>query len=136
MDPRVWGIIIPFAPVAKARPRFARQGSFVKTYQDSKNRKAEDQLKLFLRATWNIVATGPLEGPLSIEVAFFMPKPKKMPKGRLHHTTKPDLDNLIKLLTDAANEVIYEDDRQIIEVTAYKEYDDNPRIELKIQEVL
>lgn len=136
MDPRVWGLIIPFAPVAKARPRFARRGSFVMTYQDKKNAKAESSLKLYLKSQWAILATGPLPGPLSVEVAFFMPKPKKMPKGRTHHTTKPDLDNLLKLLTDAGNEVIYEDDRQIVEVTAYKEYDDNPRIELKIQEVL
>ena len=37
-------------------------------------------------------------------------------------TTRPDTDNYIKLVTDAMNGIVYEDDNQIIAIQAAKFY--------------
>ena len=48
--------------------------------------------------------------PIKVEIIYT----KKNP------TTKPDLDNIIKLL-DALNGIAYDDDKQIVEIIARKE---------------
>lgn len=65
--------------------------------------------------------------PLSVTVELYFPrtetlKARKLPQGLMWKVTKPDLDNLIKSLFDALNEVVWEDDRQIVETTIRKMY--------------
>ena len=48
-----------------------------------------------------------------------------------HH--RVDIDNLLKLLGDSMNKIVYEDDYQITEVNAKKVYcPDNPRTEVTV----
>jgi len=37
----------------------------------------------------------------------------------------PDVDNLVKFALDGMNQLIYEDDRQVVKLTAYKLFDNN-----------
>ena len=70
--------------------------------------------------------------PVRVELDFFLPRPKAHYKrdGSLKvdraiwHTSKPDLDNLIKAVTDAITDTkqIWLDDSQICEITATKTY--------------
>ena len=41
-------------------------------------------------------------------------------------TSKPDLDNFLKLFLDAMNKVVYMDDSQIVEIFATKVYSKYP----------
>ncbi len=34
-----------------------------------------------------------LDGPLDIEMVFYMPRPKSLPKKVIQHVSKPDVDN-------------------------------------------
>ena len=56
---------------------------------------------------------GPLEATFSISVAipksFTVEKRKRIEEGKLFPTSKPDLDNVVKLLCDAMNGVVYGD---------------------------
>ncbi len=48
---------------------------------------------------------------------------------------KPDLDNIIKIVKDALNDVVYVDDVQVIKVVSEWSYSSNPRLEVIIEEV-
>lgn len=73
-------------------------------------------------------------------MTFFMPIPKGVAKKyladfqseKLGHLKRPDLDNMVKLLADALNGIIWADDSQIFNLHACKLYSANPRIELEI----
>jgi Holliday junction resolvase RusA-like endonuclease len=79
----------------------------------------------------------PLNGPLYFQARFYLPRPKgayKVLKNgtqrrsglSLYHTQKPDLDNLIKLVLDSCNEIVFQDDSQIVELLIAKSWCDNP----------
>lgn len=47
-------------------------------------------------------------------------------------TKKPDMDNIVKVVSDALNAVAYRDDAQIVDCQIRKFYSHNPRIEVTI----
>lgn len=131
------GFEIPIAPVAKGRPRFKRVGEHVRTYTPKKTAKFETVAAEYARA-----AMGPLKPcASSVQLSFvaFVPIPKAWPKakraaalaGLIHPTSRPDLDNYEKALTDALNGIVYDDDSQICDVVKSKRYSDRPRIVVK-----
>lgn len=60
-----------------------------------------------------------ISGPVAVNVSVYRP------------AKRGDLDNYLKIMLDALQGVLYEDDRQITEIHAFR-YDDkdNPRVEL------
>lgn len=122
-------IMIEGAPVPKGRPRFMRNGH---TYTPEKTRQAE----AYVRAEYIEQCEGyqfPPDVPLAIHCDFYMPIPKgtsKKKRAEMHMGTeqplkKPDIDNLLKLILDALNGTAYEDDKQIVRISARKRYTDN-----------
>ena len=75
------------------------------------------------------------DGPIAIDITFYMLPPKKTKVG-YHHTT-PDLDNLVKLLLDAivSTSSIITDDRIISVIKAEKRYDHCTRTEFTIRKL-
>ena len=79
----------------------------------------------------------PLTKPLYLALVFYFKRPKShyrtgrykhllKDKAPEYHTTKPDIDNLVKFVADSLNKVFYEDDSQVVELLAKKVYcDDN-----------
>ena len=87
--------------VPKARPRVTSRGTYMPPgYQDWK----QETRMLLVRA---YDGRAPLEGHLSIEVAFVS---KKKPRG--------DMDNLLGAVLDAGNGVVWQDDRHAAAVSA------------------
>lgn len=127
-------------PKGQARPRFARMGKFVKTYDPAQSKDYKADLK------WQILEQNPcmMQGPVSLIVDFLMPHPqahynKKGLKNNTphYHTSKPDTDNLIKGLLDAINDTgrIWRDDSQVAVIMATKKYAELPGIKLYIQDM-
>lgn len=62
---------------------------------------------------------GPLEGPLQLKVVAIALWPKATTKARrtaadgAWKTTKPDADNITKIVKDALNQIAYADDAQV-----------------------
>lgn len=91
----------------------------------------------------------PLEGPVSIAVAFGMPRPKAhyrtgknaallSSKAPEHHVKKPDIDNLVKALCDGlVDGGALVDDTQVVTLQTTKEWVPNGhgRAVVKIAEV-
>lgn len=68
----------------------------------------------------------PVEPPTGVGVLFHVFR-KRPPKN---HTDacckKPDLDNTLKAILDALNGVAWQDDRQVVQITGRKQWDDCP----------
>jgi Holliday junction resolvase RusA-like endonuclease len=77
-----------------------------------------------------------LTGPVTLEVRFYLARPKSLPKRTTAHIKRPDLDKLIRGATDALTGVIWKDDSQVTLVTAGKTYvataAEAPRAEFRI----
>ena len=54
-------------------------------------------------------------------------KKTAMLSGELLPTKKPDIDNIVKAVLDALNEVAYRDDTQVVELQVRKQYSERPR---------
>ena len=118
-------------PTAKGRPKFARRGKFIATYTPTKTREAERDFKV---QCLDYRPQVPLKGALKVTMRVFKPRPSSYSKKIIHWTTKPDLDNFIKIL-DALNEIFWKDDSQITIIHASKEYDVIARTEIEIEEI-
>lgn len=117
-------MFLKIVPVAKGRPRFSRNGH---TYTPSNTRTAEKELKTLLRSKYQ---GKPMLEPIDLELQFFLPKGKTV--KRTYPVTKPDLDNLVKLLSDSANGILWKDDSQICRLSAEKYYGSGSSIGIKL----
>ena len=87
---------VPGVPRGKGRPRFARRGSFVKTYTDSKT--ADYETKIKEAATRAMGSSEPLETPVRVYVYVTYTVPASYSKKRTEaclngferFTKKPD----------------------------------------------
>lgn len=133
---------VPGPPRGKGRPRFARRGNFVKTYTDAATASYEDQIRFF--ALQAMGSSEPLKTALEAFIYVRLPVPQSYSKKRTEACLsglerpckKPDLDNVIKAMMDGMNEVIYDDDVQIVNITATKRYAINAGVDILIKEIL
>jgi Holliday junction resolvase RusA-like endonuclease len=91
-------------PTPKGRPRASIVRGHVRIRTPEKTLRAETQMALLMGRLYD----GPtLTGPLVMKVEFVFGRPRKMFRradsaGRIPHAVKPDVDNLSKLVMDAA----------------------------------
>ncbi len=129
-------LTIPGNPIAKKRPRFARRGKFVVTYNDQETE--EGRFILDLRQQW---MAAPITGPVKLGLDFIMSIPKSTSKkdralmelGELKHTRKPDVDNLVKFVKDCCNQMVWVDDSQVYWLIAHKYYGLYPKTIIEIE---
>lgn len=75
-------------------------------------------------------------GPVHLDVTFYLPRPKSLPKRVTDHLKKPDLDKLVRSVKDALTKVVWQDDSQVVTLTAAKTYagvDAMPRAEVRVK---
>lgn len=113
---------VPGPPVALQRARLSTRGGFARAYDPEHNRTA----KALVAACALEVGGKPLEGALGMRVSFFVPKPKSKHRKNSdpypHPTSKPDLDNYVKLVLDGMNGIVYNDDSQVVSIEAHKHW--------------
>lgn len=133
-------ITIPGDPQAQGRPRFARRGGFVQTYDPPESKKYKELVKL------HAAKQKPeelLDEALFVEIVIFKKPPQsisKVKKNRveldnesLRPLTKPDVDNYAKGIKDALTGVIWTDDSKVVELIVSKFYSLNPRAEVRVK---
>lgn len=129
--------IVPGIPVQKSRPRVGKFG----TYTPEKTVNYENLVKVCY--TEEHGQEERLQGALVLTARFYFPVPKSYSKKRKERIKEgkelfvksPDLDNLMKSVADALNDIAYEDDKQIYESHLMKAYTlGNPRAEVTIEE--
>ncbi len=61
--------------------------------------------------------------PVSVDIAFYMPRPKSYPKKIMHPWRKPDLDKLVRGVFDALTEAsVLADDALVVDLAAVKRF--------------
>jgi len=123
-------------PIPWARPGIMRMKNCNVVYDKQKKQKEMYQ--------WQINAQykePPLTMPLMIDLTFRMPIPKstsapmrrEMLNGVVHHSKKPDIDNLTKFILDCMNTYVFIDDSQIAELRVRKMYSNTPGTLIRIR---
>ena len=134
-------LVIEGEPVGKGRPRVTSKGSFAHAYTPSRTKNYEKLIQNTYLNKYTYEDT--LQGPIKAELIAYFPIPESISKKKKElllknyekHTKKPDIDNVIKSVFDALNNLAFVDDSNIIQVEAKKRYSDNPRVELHLKEV-
>ena len=100
-----------------------------------------DQLRL--AASDEMKGREKLTGGLRFTMTALMPIPSSWSQkkqnlarlGLIHHTTTPDLKNLLWLAEDALKSVVYSDDKLICEQRTAKCYSDDPMIVITVEQI-
>jgi Holliday junction resolvase RusA-like endonuclease len=77
----------------------------------------------------------PRPWPVELSVVWYLAKPKSTPKKVLMPTKKPDTDKLLRAVLDSLTGVVYEDDSQVVRVTAEKKYGIPERTEVTAENI-
>lgn len=119
------------APKGKARARSGKNGFYTPdstvAYEEAVAWKAKEAM----------AGKDLFEGPVCVRIWARFSKPKSWSKKKraatVYHTSKPDADNIAKIICDGMNGVVYRDDAQAVEVTVYKRYaDDDPSVGVEV----
>lgn len=79
---------------------------------------------------------GPVRMRLEAVFSFPISWPKRIRDlGRIEHISKPDLDNIEKLVLDALNTIVFLDDSLVCEVIKRKRYGEGARIDVSFEEI-
>lgn len=121
-DPLV-EFVIAGDPVPKGRPRISGGRAVTPEATRLAEIAFRAATKTALRGAEHLL---PLAGAVELEVVFTLVPTAKKPKaeqapGRWH-TQKPDVDNLLKLVCDALNGLVWNDDAQVARVTVLKRW--------------
>jgi len=127
------------APIAKGRPR-AGTTKTGKVYLYTPTRTKDFEYKIRQRAEQEFKK--PMQGPVSLTIIFLLPRPKTLywktkPMPMIPCPKQPDIDNLVKSVTDGLNGVAFLDDNQITILHSYKRYhagDGGPKTTIMIEE--
>lgn len=131
-------VIIPGDPQGKARPRFnGRSG----VYTPAKTAAYEEMIGILAKSSMR--GKPVLTGALHIDLRAVMPIPKGWSKdkrnaailGDIRPTSKPDIDNIIKAVSDGMNRIVYADDAAIASINASKVYGLNPFVAVTVKSV-
>ena len=118
---------VPGKPIAQPRQRHrvvkAGPATYVQNYTPAKS--AISEYKASVKAAAIEVQEKPLNGPLGVHLVCVFKRPsnvvwKTKPMTRLHHSKKPDLDNIAKAVLDSLNGIIYYDDAQVVRLVVEK----------------
>lgn len=112
-------------PCGKARPRFVRATG--RTYTPAKTVNAETLVKLSYLQTHGDKSM--FIGPVWVQIFAYFDRPKYHYNkagvkiaAPTHSTSRPDCDNICKLVCDALNNVAWHDDAQVARVEVVKLY--------------
>ncbi len=128
-------------PTGKGRPRFAKNGPYVKTYTPDETVSYENLIKTEYRRQcrdFKFDDTDQLDVRITAYYGIPKSKSKKMQKKMEDHVLrplkKPDADNVIKVVLDSLNKIAYHDDTQVVDLQIRRFYSRDPRLVVTIQE--
>lgn len=110
---------VPGTPAPQGSKTYLGNGRMVESSKRVKPWRAD------IRAAALANFKQPFTGPIRLDLAFVMPRPKShygtgrnvnkiKPSAPVLHTQKPDLDKLIRAVGDALTGVAYHDDSQVV----------------------
>ena len=117
---------VPGKITGKGRPRVNSYTGIVYTPT-----KTKDYARFNERVrTAKVTITAYLEVPKSTKKS----DKENMLKNTISPTKKPDIDNIVKIVLDAMNELAFKDDTQITKLEVEKIYGIEEKLQIKIEE--
>ena len=127
-------------PVGQPRPRARRFGDRVIIYDPKTAEPWRKDIAEAVEVEMERIELPLLTGPLKMNVEFYFSRPKShfrtgknahllKTSAPCYHTQKPDADNLFKAAADAVNDILYHDDRQIVEAHVSKHWVESSTLE-------
>jgi len=138
-------IDIPVEPQGQMRPRTRAivkgKKAFAMAYKDKRQRLREERLMMFIKD--HIPEGGPWTDPAVMTLYCFLPVPKSYSKARRERcllgkefpAKTPDLSNVMKMIEDCLNRLVFEDDKQIISSVLVKVYREKPGMRVVLDRV-
>lgn len=128
-------------PKGKGRPRFNTKTGHAMTPVDTVNYESLVKLEYGRQCEGMMFPEDAMldmriKAYYSIPKAVSKKKRKQMLDGEIRPTKKPDMDNVIKIIADSLNKIAYRDDTQIVDCQCRKFYSENPRVEVRIIEII
>ena len=120
-------IRLPFAAIPKGRPRATRSGH---VFTPARTRTFERDVSKVLSAAYRSL---PVKCAVHLDFIFSFARPKKPSRP---YPGRSDLDNLIKGICDSANKILFDDDSQVVSISARKQYADADAIALVMWSVV
>ncbi len=128
---------IPGPVVGKGRPRFVRQTG--RTYTPEATLTYENLIRA--TAAEKMRGAAPTERPVDMVLRVLTPVTAGWPEwkraaalaGTVKPTGKPDADNVLKLVSDALNGIVFKDDAQVVTATLEKAYGAVPGLSVHIR---
>ena len=122
----------------KARPRVNTYTC--KAYTPTNTKDYELLVKQYFKIKYPRFV--PLENRLSVKIiaTFKVPKTttkkdrEQIEKGLISPTKKPDIDNIVKIILDALNQMAFKDDTQITKLEVEKVYGEEEKVNVAIEE--
>lgn len=128
---------IPGKPCGKGRPRLGRYA----VYTPDKTKNYEALLKyIFIHQFKDFT---PFEGAVRAKITAIFEVPKSYSKkktamllnSRLNCTSKPDTDNIAKIVLDSLNGLAFKDDAQITKLEVEKSYGEQAKVIVELEEI-
>ena len=128
--------VIPGKPIGKARPRF--RNSHVYTPEKT---QAYEQLSktLYRAAAKGVFFDKGTPVRIFIEAHFPIPESaskkqkQSMASGKVMHMSRPDADNIAKIILDSLNKTAFYDDAQLVDVRVQKRYGTEPCVIVTVE---
>lgn len=129
------------APVGKRRPKFSTVHGYAQAIKPKEDVIYENLVKLSFQQAkptdYNLFDKAvkmTILACFAIPKSFSKKKQKEALEGTIRPLTKPDADNIAKIICDALNDIAYKDDTQIIELTITKQYASEPKVKITLVE--
>ena len=136
MTTKTQEIIINLEPRGAARPRVATRAGRARVYTPKTDREWTAQAVHILRAK----AKGQYRGPVAVDIICLKHRPnflKAADSGQQWAPVKPDVDNVCKLVMDAATKAgVWIDDNKVCQLNAltlYHAQGDQPCVILRVR---
>lgn len=123
---------VPGQVRGKGRPRFSRKSG--RAYTPAQTAAYESTVAYAGSVAMN--GRSLLDGPVGVKMTAVFGIPKSWKPARkaaaLHHTSKPDADNIAKCC-DALNGIVWKDDAQVARISVSKVYGETPGLHVFVE---
>ncbi len=134
----VYEFEIPSKIIGKGRPRLNSYTGRV--YTPTRTKDYEELVEQYFLLKYPRYKT--LEGRIKMDIVAHFEIPKsttktakaQMLENTISPTKKPDIDNIVKIILDAMNNIAFKDDTQITKISVEKKYSESEKVFVKIEE--
>lgn len=125
--------------IGKQRPRYSSKTH--RMYTPEKTSSFEEKVQYAFKGKYNVETELSVKAFKAKIIAVFEPakslskKEKEELLYKIDYTKKPDVDNIAKIILDALNGLAYKDDSQVSALLVIKDYGEENKVLVELEEI-